>query len=327
MKLHWWGTSEKIQDFEELRPLVEKFPKSKLIKKASPMTIYLNGVMIRERYDQRFFHSKDTNDLFVSTTYQVGTEPTINVVHYIKENAELGWHGDFFSNIVIAEEDFTSDHVTLRLQVYDLDRYDKYKSIIESAFSEFKIGVVFPVLLPYMAFASSISKPLMELIDVMDTHDKIIDERVRFAVAEPNTGQKVLQTGHFVCFKEEIDAESENLRLDKTLRVVDDKGKEFEGYSYAVYTITDEVYSDYKWIVDQKVAKLLSELNGKGNSGEAAIHFLRKTIEAYTKYRKIERYTELKLKQELTEEEKKLLNRLEKELKEDELLKKFSEVI
>jgi len=306
---------------------VEKFPESKLIKKASSMTIYLNGVMIREKYDKRFFSSKNTNDLFVSTMYQVGTEPTINVVHYIKENAELGWHGDFLSNVVVAEEDFISDHITLRLQVYDLDRYDKYKDVIKSAFSDFKIGVVFPVLLPYMAFASSISKPLVELIDLMDAHDRIIDERVRFAIAEPNTGQKILQTGHFVCFREEIDAESENLRLDKNLRVVDGEGREFEGCSYAVYTITDEVYSDHKWIVDQKVAKLLSELNGKGNSGEAAIHFLRKTIEAYTKYRKIERYTELKLKRELSEEEKRLLSRLEKELKDDELLKKFLEIV
>jgi hypothetical protein len=323
MKLHWWGAPEKIKDAEKLRSPVERFPGSVLLKKASQMTIFLRGVMIREKYDSSVFHSKDTNDLFIATTYQIGTEPTINVVHYIQEGAELGWQGDFFSNVVLAEDDFKSDHITLRLQVYDLDNYDRYKSLIDSALSEINVGLIFPVLMPYMAFASSISKQLLELVDVMDTHDRIIDERIRFAAAEPGTGQKILQTGHFVCFKDEIDAESENLYLDKNLRVTHEDGNEFEDCSYAIYTITDRLYTDYGWIIDQKVAKLLSELNGKGNSGEAAIHFLRNTIEAYTKYRKVERYIELKSKQDLTEEEKRLLNRLESEIKEDDVFKKL----
>ncbi|WP_290598221.1 MULTISPECIES: hypothetical protein [unclassified Archaeoglobus] len=321
MKLHWWGAPEKIAEKAELKSPVERFEGSNLIKKAGQVTVFLSGVMVLEKYDaNRLFGSKDTNDLFVATTYQVGTEPTITTVHYIKENAEIGWHGDFFSNVVLAEDDFTSDHITLRVQVYDLDKYDKYKDFVEKVFKEFDVGLIFPALLPYMAFGSAISDQILRLIDSLDTHDRIIDERVRFAIAEPKTGQKILQTGHFVCFRESIDAEDENLYLDKNLRVVHEDGKRFDGCSYAVYTVTDEVYTDYRWKIDQKIAKLISELNGKGNSGEAAIHFLRKTMEAYTKYRKAERYVELKSKSELTEEEKRLLNRLEREIRSDEVL-------
>ena len=321
MKLHWWGAPEKIEDKVPLRSPVEQFPGSKLIRRADPVTIFLRGVMICEKYDaDRLFGSKETNDLFVATTYQIGTEPTITTIHYIMENAELGWHGDFFSNVVVAEDDFTSDHITLRLQVYDLDRYDKYRSLIETAFKELSVvGFVFPILSQYLSQASSVSRQLLDIIDILDTHDRIIDERIRFAMAEPKTGQNVLQTGHFVCFRNEVDAK--NLYLDKNLRVVDEDGNLFDKCSYAVYSVTNEVYTDYRWKIDQKVAKLISELKGKGNSGEAAIHFLRKTLEAYTKYRKIERLIELKSKSDLTEEEKKLLSRLEREIKEDEVLR------
>ena len=324
MKLHWWGAPEKITDKAELRSPVEKFDGSNLIREAGQVTVFIRGVMVLERYDAgRFIGRKDTNDLFVATTYQIGTEPTITTVHYIQENAELGWHGDFFSNVALSEDDFNSDHITLRLQVYDLDRYDKYKRVVEKVLKEFNVGLIFPALLPYMAFGVEISKPILDIVNTIDTHDRIIDERIRLAIAEPETGQKILQTGHFVCFRDRIDAESEGLCLDKNLRVVYESGEEFDGCSYAVYTITDEVYTDYRWKIDQKVAKLISELNGKGNSGEAAIHFLRKTIEAYTKYRKAERYVELKSKSELTEEERKLLDRLENEIMEDDVLKKL----
>ncbi len=321
MKLHWWGAPEKIEEKSALRSPVELFPGSKPIRRADPVTIFLRGVMITEKRDR--WKLRDTNDLFVATTYQIGTEPTITTIHYIREKAELGWHGDFFSNVVLAEDDFTSDHITLRLQVYDLDRYDKYRDLVETAFKEFKVGLIFPILAQYMSVASVVSRQVLDLINVLDTHDRIIDERIRFEIAEPETGQKILQTGHFVCFRNEVNAEKENLYLDKNLRVVNEDCEEFRKCSYAVYSVTDEFYTDYRWKIDQKVAKLISELEGKGNSGEAAIHFLRKTMEAYIKYRKIERYLELKSKSELTDAEKKLLSRLEREIKDDEVLRHF----
>ena len=321
MKLHWWGAPEKIEEKSALRSPVEKFPGSKLIRRADPVTIFLRGVMITEKRDR--WKLRNTNDLFVATIYQIGTEPTITTVHYIRKNAELGWHGDFFSNVVLAEDDFTSDHITLRLQVYDLDK-NKYGNLVETAFKELGIvGIVFPAISQYLSLASIVSRQLLDLINAIDTHDRIIDERIRFAIAEPETGQKLLQTGHFVCFSNEVDAEKENLYLDKNLRVVRENGEEFGGCSYAVYSITDEFYTDYRWKIDQKIAKLISELEGKGNSGEAAIHFLRKTMEAYIKYRKIERYLELKSKSELTDAEKELLSRLEREIRDDDVLRYF----
>jgi hypothetical protein len=251
----------------------------------------------------------------------MGTEPTIDVVHYLKERAELGWYGDFFSPVVLSEEDFKSDHLTLRVKVYDLDSYDQYRATLNALTSVFSAGSVFPELLPYLALGEKISKAILHFANIVDSHDKIIDSRIRFTVAEEKTGQKILQTGHFVCFAERVDAESEGLYLDENLRVVHEDGKEFDSMSYAVYSITDRVYTDYRRTIDQKIAKLLSELRGKGNSGEAGIHFLRETMNGYTKYKKAKRYLELRAKDSLSENERKLMERLERELREDEVLK------
>jgi hypothetical protein len=81
--------------------------------------------------------------------------------------------------------------------------------------------------------------------------------------------------------------------------------------SYAVYSIRKVDNQEPFWEIDQKIAKLLSELDEKGNSSRAPIDFLRDTMEGYTAFRKIQRYYELQSKgQRRTVEEAKLFNKL-----------------
>ena len=89
------------------------------------------------------------------------------------------------------------------------------------------------------------------------------------------------------------------------------QGEPFIDGSYAVYSIRKLDYQEPFWEIDQKIAKLFSELDGKGNSSRAPIDFLRDTIEGYTAFRKIQRYYVLQSKvQRRTVEEAKLFNKL-----------------
>jgi hypothetical protein len=81
--------------------------------------------------------------------------------------------------------------------------------------------------------------------------------------------------------------------------------------SYAVYSIRAQEAEEPEWEIDQRVAKLLSELEGKGNSGKAAIEFVRDTIEAYSKFKKLQRIQELQDKSTRTKEEEDLFEEVE----------------
>jgi hypothetical protein len=123
-------------------------------------------------------------------------------------------------------------------------------------------------------------------------------------------GYQVLQTGHWICFDE---PQEEGLILKSNMDIYhkEPQGGPFIDDSYAVYSIRKVDYQEPFWEIDQKIAKLLSELDGKGNSSRAPIDFRRDSMEGYTAFRKIQRYYELQSKgQRRTVEEAKLFNKL-----------------
>ena len=83
--------------------------------------------------------------------------------------------------------------------------------------------------------------------------------------------------------------------IDSNLRIKGD----FNNSNYAIFSIKKEEAQEPQWELSQKIATLLSELNGKGSSGKAAIEFLRETMDGYTKYKKITRHQELSSKYKL----------------------------
>lgn len=75
------------------------------------------------------------------------------------------------------------------------------------------------------------------------------------------------------------------------------QGEPFLDASYAVYSIRKVDYQEPFWEIDQKIAKLLSELDGKGNSSRAPIDFLRDTMEGYKHLEKYKDIMSFKLKE------------------------------
>jgi len=132
---------------------------------------------------------------------------------------------------------------------------------------------------------------------------------------EENIAKRILQTGHWICFSE---PQNEGLIIDSQLRISRDNNP-FNESSYAVYSIRAEETEEPNWETNQKIATLLTELAGKGNSGKAAINFLNETMDGYTKFKKLKRINELKTKDKRTREENDLLEKL----KSDNSLKPF----
>jgi hypothetical protein len=163
-----------------------------------------------------------------------------------------------------------TSHITLQTQVYDLDQYDKAKDLLGKATSlAGNISVSFPVVAPFVA--------------------------MRLDVADDSTGFQILQTGHFICLDE---PREEGLILKPNMDIYhkEPQGEPFVDGSYAVYSIRKVDYQEPFWEIDQEVAKLLSELDGKGNSSRAPVDFLRDTMEGYTRLEKYKGIMSLKLR-------------------------------
>lgn len=222
---------------------------------------------------------------------------------------------DFFHDVVLSTRDFTDERLTIRIQVYDLDGVDE--ALVESVTGVASgAAVLFPQLAAYAGLVGLAAGPLVELVNNVDDHDPIVDERVTLEVAEPETRRKLLQPGYYVCFKNDVEGD---LVLEDDLRVTAADGDEYDDASYAILQVSREYLGLREWEIDQKVAKLVAELDGKGQSGEGALHFLRQTLDVYTRFRQLQRATELRAKETLTDDEEQLLA----ELRDDPVLRDY----
>lgn len=308
----WWFAPEKLVGNTKLEPnAVAKHPKSTLIKKASQFSILFRGTYVNTSYDSEGLlrdKPSNKNDLLITTTYQTGSKPSIQKLHKYIPNQKLGWTGSFFKSLVYASSDYQNKKITIQPQVYDIDSHkDLIKGVSDlSTISETIAGMV-PVIAPYIGLATATSTTIASLIESLDQHDKIIEDRLGLEVTEENVGSNLLQTGHWVYFNE---PQEEGLEVTETLEVVKDN-KVFDGCSYVVYSIRKDEVIEPEWEIDEKVTTLMSELGGKDKNREAPIKFLRQTLDGYTKFKKINRVLELQEKAKTASE----INKKIKELK------------
>jgi len=304
MEVRWWGAPHALGDSAALRRLDELFPDEKLFTPAEPLTLRVRGVSIREDRDPLF---RGDNDLIIVTTYQFGKKPPVSRLQFMKDSVPVGWQGEFFHDIVFSERDFKDKILTITLQVYDMDGVsdglvDAVRQTAESS------AVAFPHLAPYAGAVGFAVPGLLKLIDRLDDHDELLDERIKLEVQPPRTRHRLLQPGYFVCFKKPV---GQGYALNRDLRVMSEGGRdEYKDESYAVLQIMRE-YHDYGGFdVDQRVAKLIGELNGKGQSGKAPLEFLRETLIGYSNFRKLDRAKDLLGKDKRSDAEEELLQEL-----------------
>jgi hypothetical protein len=163
--------------------------------------------------------------------------------------------------------------------------------------------------------ATGIIESGAKLFDNLDPHDRIIDERIDFEATEAGTGHPLLQQGYYVVLRNP--AATDDVRYLKLvgdqLKVLKSDRSEFKDCSYAIIEVHKKFMLSPEEEIDEKAAKLASELSGKGQSGKAALEFLRDTMKTYGNFRKLERIKELKAKAKLSPSEEKLLEDLMKD--------------
>jgi hypothetical protein len=304
-------------------------PESRPIRKASAFSVEMRGAFISKSYDTQRWNPqkkpKDTNDLLIVSSFQTGTRPTVQMVHFLKEKQKINeFVGDFYKTLVCSFSDFKDNHLTLQTQVFDIDDAGDIRDTISNISSlSANILAPFPVLMPYLAIGGTIASSITKVMDRLNKHDRIIDSNLRLIITEEqDVGYQILQTGHWICFNglEDEEEKEKTLILDRNMRIFDkDTRKPFDECNYAIYSIREGETKEPNWEIDQKIATLLSQLDKKGNTERAAIEFLRETMEGYNKFQKIRRLQELEKKKDRTAEEEALLNNL----KNDESLRDF----
>lgn len=318
MSSNWWFVPEILADgLNDLIPLQDQpINGSKEIKKASSLTVYLHSVFIVTSKDPsgRFKNRPgNTNDLFIVTNHKTGNTVTVQRIHYFKERQPINQlYSNFFDSVVYSTNDFKNDSFNLKVQVYDIDSYDKYREVL-SAISGMggSVAVNFPALSPYTAIAVPGANGILNLVDTINQHDQIIDDTLRLEITEPNVGSTILQTGNFIYFKQ---PQNVGLKFDTSKRVVDTNGELFTQCDYFVISIKNiEIQEINEWEKDQKAAKLLSELQGKGSSGKAAVEFVKDTMDGYANFQKLQRIQAIMNKQNPTPEETALLSKLKQD--------------
>jgi hypothetical protein len=318
MQSDWWFTPEILSEglTNLIVPADNLVNGSKEIKKASAITVYLHSIFVATSKDPSGKIKKrpgDANDLFIATTHKTGDTAKVQRIHYFKEKEPINrLYGNFFDSVIYSTVDFKNDVFLLNIQVYDIDSRDKYQEIL-SAVSENtnSIGVIFPALSPFTAMALPIAKGILNLVDTLDSHDKIIDDNLRLEIADPNIGTTILQTGNFIYFNK---PQQEGLKFDSTKKVVDANGEPFTKCDYVVISIRNkEIPEINEWENNQKAAKLMSQLQGKGSGGKSSVEFVKGTLEGYNNFTKLQRMLELEKKQNPSPEEIALLAKLKQD--------------
>ena len=315
--------------------------KSEMIKKASELSVLLRKVYIHKSFDppeklsdRVMGRDGTTNDLLIVTEYQAGKSPNVQRFHKFLMNRKAKKdEGPFNKSVVCSFSDFNEQFLILKPRIYDSDRHDKIINGVDQVSQLLeKSSGIFPVLgSSVIKVGTPIVKALFQLIDTLDTDEQIIDQSLRLYTKGKTTfkggrGFDLLQTGHYVCFsqdpnekkEQELIQEREDLKLKLTQEreILDRNNRPYRRCSYVVYSIVKKAVSEPKEEIDQKVATLLSELNGTGNDPtKSAVDFLKETIEGYNTLKKLKRVNQLTNKKKKEPEEKELLKNLQKDKK------------
>jgi hypothetical protein len=301
-----------------------------------PITVTIRGAMIVESEDPKIrrdgpylevhpFSSGKSNDLLIISSHQFGTDPKVDKIHFMEKSAQIGYIDDFRNRRILAIRDFKdlAESLTLVIKIYDIDKIntefiDMAKELANSAIAA--IPALYQYSIP-LKLATGTIDSIAKLADNLNPHDKIINERIDFEAAEASTIHPLLQQGYYIVFRNPVtkkDAQYLKLVGDQP-KVLTPEEKEFKGCSYAIIEVHKNFMLSAEEEIDEKAAKLASELSGKGQSGRAALEFLRDTMKTYNNFRKLERVKELKGKKELSASEEGRL----KSLMEDPEIKEF----
>lgn len=316
MKSQWWYASDQFSGgLSRLTSTTQAGSPDWHFREAQKLSVTMEGTWVRDSHDG--FLAGD-NDVIVATKHRAGAGPIVDKVHFYKQEVpERTWIGSFFHPLIYASDDFRPADVqelTLEVRVFDEDSLSAEQgAAVEGviAAGTLAIAVAYPVFAPFAGLTAGLGRSLVGLVERLDDHDRIVEGRIRLAVNKPQgQGWDLLQPGFLVCFAEEVDASRLFLGQDRKVYGGAPGGAIlYEHQSYAVVRVTRDALNTPDWVIDQRAATLLSEIeHGKRDQRGEALGFVRRTFEAYTTLKKLQRLQELEHKPDRTpDEERRLL--------------------
>lgn len=288
-------------------------PYAKRLFTAQPFTVSLKTVMVADDLDG---WPRGDNDLLLTTSASLGEAPKVQRVHYyaeeIKPKVVLK---SFYAETMFVCEDYSAtDRLWLEIKVIEIDTDTGERKALTNTFSKLAAtaGAVFPVAMPYAALASGVVPAVEKLVAALEKNVSAIECPIAlYPPDRPDAGMP-LQTGSYVVFSQEVGGTEYQFEPGLTLKRVD--GKEID-VAYAIFTVEAVKSVSPKWVISQKVATLLTQIEqGNDNSAAGSIDFLTDTLQQYSNFKYLRRYAELKSNDpaKLTDEEKQLMEQIAK---------------
>lgn len=294
-------------------------PYARQLVAAQPFTVSLKTVMVADDLDG---WPRGNNDLLLTTCSSLGEAPKVQRVHfYAEEIKPKTVLKNFFAETVFVCADYSAtDRLWLEVRVLEIDTDTGERKALANAFSKLAaiVGCVFPVAMPYAALASGVGTAVEKLLSALEKNVSAIECPIAlYPPDRPDAGMP-LQSGTFVVFSQEVDGSDYRFEPGLTVSRVD--GKEVD-VAYAMFTVEAVKSVSPKWVISQKVATLLTQMQqGNDNSAAGTIDFLSDTLQQYSNFKDLQRYADLWSKDpaQRTEEEKQLMEQIARrdELKE-----------
>ncbi len=296
------GTNDLVSPYE-------LYEGSKRIVEAQSFTVSIVTAVVAEDLDGFF---RGNNDILILTKSSMGEQPLVERIHFYEEEVPVGQpiRAILAENVFIAEDYNETDKLWIEINVIEVDSDTGERKAALKSFQGLAsaTGAIFPAMLPY-AFGASAAMGVIEKIVSAFEKDKHV-VKVPFALypGNPRLGKPPLQEGAYVCFAKPQDPSNFKLHSNGLLTNSDTPSE----VSYTVFDIIPVKRPNPKFVINQKVATLLTQMEkGNQNSTISTIEFLSNTLTQYDNFKKLDRYVELKNKQALSEHEKALLSKIE----------------
>lgn len=295
---------------------------SQVVKPAQQLTVSLVSAMVTKDLDG-FLRGK--NDLMIVTKSALGERPKVDRIHYFEsEIPARRVLKDFYSDTVFISDDYTGERLWMEMNIVEVDTNAGDRKDAIGAFTALATtaGAVFPAIIPYAMVSSSVLRVTERLVAALEKDLDVVKVPIALYSGTPSPGRGLLQVGTYVAFATEIDGSRYCLTNGGEVQRKD--GSQVD-VSYVCFQVDTDKAVSPEFVITQRVATLLTQMQAKqtGSSARSAFEFIKETLQVYSSYRKLERYLRLLNKKEKTQEECALVERLKKELEQDDLLKGF----
>lgn len=280
---------------------------TRAINEAASFTISLESVMVPKEHFGESMRDRlrswlaGEKDLLISSTCQVAAQPAVQRVHYFGSAA--GFERPFTSfvsdNIYVTQDFHPVARINVLFQLVEVDSGadDREKLLTALNGIASKVGAVYPAILPYAFIGSNVAGAMNKLTAslIPDKHSRLTHDINLFPSGRLDDID--LQVGRYILLDKDLDATQYQVLPDGGLASAE-TGARITDVPYLIFRIDTSALPSPDFVVNQRVATLLTQLSGGSNDPlTSSLGFLSGTLNAYTGFTDLARYGSLLQKQ------------------------------